>query len=66
MNNQLQNQYLKYLGCKARDAETGYEGVVDSVCFDMHGNVQASISLSGEKELPNARWLIDIERIVVI
>ena len=41
---------LNYLGLKAKDKVTGFEGVVTAICFDLYGCVQAIITPpSGEK-----------------
>jgi hypothetical protein len=58
-------EYLDWLGYKCRDRVTGYEGVVDSVSFDLYGCVQAGLmpELDDKKEVRPGKWF-DIKRLV--
>lgn len=42
--------HMKLLGFKVRDAVTGFEGVVESISFDLYGCVQAIVRPVFEKE----------------
>lgn len=62
-------EYLKYLGLKAKDRVTGFEGVVDSVCFDLYGCVQISLRMphqaGKENEMAPCHWF-DAKRLEVL
>lgn len=59
---------MELLGLKVRDVTTGFEGVVESVCFDLYGCVQAVVrptvhfSEKGEQVMPDGRYL-DVHRL---
>jgi len=57
-------EHLKLLGFRVRDAVTGFEGVVESVSFDLYGCVQAIVRPGlDEKGLPqDGRWF-DLKRL---
>ena len=59
-------KHLSYLGCKGKDKITGFEGVVDSVCFDLYGCIQVSLKppMTKEGKVENGYWF-DINRIVL-
>ena len=64
------NQHFKLLGFKAKDVVSGYEGVVESIAFDLYGCVQAALRPELDKKAkpgdwPDGRWL-DIKRLKVI
>jgi hypothetical protein len=63
----LINDYLKFLGQKVRDRVTGWEGVVSSISFDLYGCVQAVITpkVAKDGKIPEGRWF-DIKRLVVL
>ena len=44
------NDHLDLLGLKVSDIITGTEGIVDSVCFDLYGCVQAAINTGLDKD----------------
>jgi hypothetical protein len=60
-------EYLRLLGFKVRDAVTGFEGVIESVSFDLYGCVQAVVKPGlDEKGLPqDGRWF-DLKRLSAI
>ena len=60
-------QHLELLGKKAKDAVTGYEGVIDSVSFDLYGCVTATIKPPVDKkgEIPQGSWF-DVSRLVIL
>jgi hypothetical protein len=47
-----------------RDMVTGVEGMVDSICFDAYGCVQATLRCKVKKsgEIPAAHWF-DVKRL---
>ena len=51
-------KHLDLLGFKAVDKETGYSGVIDSICFDLYGHIYASIRppMDNEGKLGKAIW----------
>lgn len=60
-------EHLDLLGYSAKDRITGFEGVVDSVCFDLYGCVQASLIPEHDKkdkEPKSGRWF-DVSRLKV-
>lgn len=62
----MQN-HLDLLGYPARDRVTGFAGVVDSVCFDLYGCVQASLIPKhnhDDKEKKSGHWF-DVSRLEV-
>ena len=60
---------MDLMGLKVRDKITGYEGVIESICYDLYGCVQACIRpeyVKNEKhELGTAHWF-DISRVKVL
>ncbi len=59
--------HVKIMGHKAKDVVTGFEGVVDSICFDLYGCVQASINggLDKEGKFKDGRWF-DVKRLKIL
>jgi len=61
--------YLALLGYRVRDVVTGYEGVCESISFDLYGCVQAVIrpKVTADKptEIPDGRF-VDLKRLVQI
>lgn len=55
---------LALLGHRVRDVITGFEGVVESVGFDLYGCVQVVIRpvISDKGEMQDGRWL-DLKRV---
>lgn len=66
---QLKDGYLGLLGMRVRDAVSGFEGVVESIAYDLYGCIQAVVRPPVSKEKPNdipdGRWL-DCKRLVVL
>lgn len=58
--------HINYLGKKARDSVTGFEGVVTSVSFDLYGCIQAVLSppLGKDGKMEDGRWF-DIHRLEI-
>jgi hypothetical protein len=58
---------LAMLGERARDRVSGMEGMVDSVCFDAYGCVQASLAqrVGQDGKIPEGRWF-DVKRLELI
>lgn len=59
---------LSVLGKKMRDAVTGFEGVAESVTFDLYGCIQVILRPPVGKnklDLPEARWF-DAKRLRVV
>jgi hypothetical protein len=58
-------EHLALLGFKVRDVVTGFEGVVESICFDLYGCVQAIVrpGLDEKGQLVEARWF-DAKRLI--
>jgi len=58
-------KHIELLGCKAKDKITGLEGVIDSVCFDLYGCIQASIKptkLDDAGKIRDGYW-VDVTRL---
>lgn len=60
-------EHFKLLGFKVRDVVTGFEGVLESISFDLYGCVQAIVKGGlDEKGIPrDGRWF-DTKRLVAI
>lgn len=58
---------IDLLGRRARDRITGFEGVIDSVGFDLYGCIQASVRppLDKEEKLREA-WWFDVQRLEIL
>jgi hypothetical protein len=59
---------FELLGCKVRDVVTQFEGVCDSICFDLYGCIQASvrpIGLTKDGDTKPAHWY-DVKRLKAI
>jgi hypothetical protein len=65
------DKYLSILGFRCRDVVSGFEGVAESVCFDLYGCVQVALrpdsikNGTGEQSYPDGRWL-DHARLTVM
>lgn len=59
-------KHFGLLGKKVSDRITGQKGVVDSICFDLYGCVQATINpgLDKDGKLINSHWF-DVSRLKV-
>jgi hypothetical protein len=58
-------EYFSWLGYNCRDKVTGFEGVVDSVSFDLYGCVQVSLlpqQTHGNKDWVPGHWF-DVKRV---
>jgi hypothetical protein len=57
-------QHLNLLGLTVRDKITGVEGIVDSICFDLYGCVQASVrrGLDKDGKVIDSHWY-DVKRL---
>jgi hypothetical protein len=64
------NQHFKLLGYKVRDVVSGFEGVAESISFDLYGCIQIAVHPEMDKktkpgEFPSGRWF-DAKRLTVI
>ena len=59
-------KHIELLGYKAKDKITGFEGVIDSICFDLYGCVQAALKPKVKKdgEVPSGNWF-DVTRLEI-
>jgi len=59
-------EHIELLGFKAKDKVTGFKGVIDSICFDLYGCVQASLKppMGKDGEIKNGYWF-DVTRLEV-
>ena len=59
-------RHIELLGYKAKDKITGFSGVIDSICFDLYGCVQASLKPPVDKDgkIPEAYWF-DVTRLEI-
>lgn len=66
MKTEILENHIKLMGYKATDKVTGFTGVIDSVCFDLYGCIQASLTPPQDsgKEWVSSRWF-DITRLEV-
>lgn len=60
------NEYVDFLGWKAKDRITGFAGVVTTVSFDLYGCVQCVLTppVNEKGETPDGRWF-DSNRLVL-
>jgi len=58
---------LELLGVKVRDVVTGFEGIVETVGFDLYGCIQAIVrpGLDEKGQPAESRWF-DVKRLVRI
>lgn len=58
---------IDYLGYKVKDKITGMTGVATSVCFDLYGCVQITVSPGlGKDNKPGDSFWIDIQRLKIL
>jgi len=59
-------KHIDLLGREAKDKITGFKGVVDSVCFDLYGCIQASLKppLDKNGKIPEGYW-VDVTRLTL-
>ena len=55
------DQYIQMMGHKFRDLVTGYEGIAESVSFDLYGCIQVALRPETVKDkegpkMPNGQW----------
>lgn len=59
------NKHVNILGVKVRDKVTGFEGVAESVSFDLYGCVQVAVRPAvKDDDLKEGRWF-DVQRLTV-
>lgn len=61
-------KHLTLLGLPVKDKVTDYEGIVNSVCFDLFGCIQADVrpkKLGKDGQMQTGVW-IDINRLIVL
>ena len=61
-------KYMDLLGFTCRDLVTGFEGVAESVSYDLYGCIQICIRApydQSNSKMPEARW-IDGQRLLTI
>jgi hypothetical protein len=60
------NKHIKLLGLKAEDKVTKTKGVISSICFDLYGCIQVTITpKSKENKLVQCYWY-DISRLKIL
>lgn len=60
--------YFKLLGFKVKDVVTGFEGVAESISFDLYGCIQVVVrpeKVKSQAELPNGQWF-DAKRLTAV
>lgn len=60
-------KHLELLGFKVRDVVTGFEGIVETISFDLYGCMQAVVrtAVDDKGNLQDGRWF-DLKRLEVI
>lgn len=60
-------EHMKLMGFRVRDVVTGFEGIVESIGFDLYGCVQAVVKPGlDDKGMPqDGRWF-DMKRLVAM
>lgn len=58
---------LKLLGLRVEDRITGFVGIVESICYDLYGCIQAAVrpKLNEKSEIQEGRWF-DVSRLAVL
>ena len=58
--------HIELLGYPAEDKITGFKGVIDSICFDLYGCVQACVRPKADKDggVPDGAWF-DVTRLKI-
>lgn len=63
------NEHFKLLGFNVRDIVSGFEGVAESVSFDLYGCVQMALRPATDRtkpgDFPDGRWF-DVKRLRAI
>ena len=59
--------YLELLGRHVRDRVTGFQGIVESVSWDLYGCIQAVVRppIDDKGAMPEAKWF-DVLRLIVL
>lgn len=65
MKNQDIKNHFAYLGHKAKDKVTGFEGVVTTLSFDLYGCIQVVLTPSVDNKDQDSKWF-DIARLEVL
>jgi hypothetical protein len=62
-----QQNHISLLGLRARDAVTGFNGVISTVSFDLYGCVQAVITprVDDNGKIKDGQWF-DVTRLVIL
>jgi len=65
MDVETTERFLDLLGRRVRDRVTGYEGIVESVSWDLYGCIQAVVRppVDDKGAMPDAKWL-DVLRLI--
>jgi len=60
------NRHIELLGLRAKDAVTGFNGVITSISFDLYGCVQAVVTpkINADSEIKDGRWF-DVTRLKI-
>lgn len=58
-------KHLDLLGMRAVDRVTGFTGVISSICFDLYGCVQATVSPSTDKGKIADSHYFDVQRLKI-
>jgi len=60
------NRHIELLGLRAKDAVTGFSGVITSISFDLYGCVQAVVSpkVGDNSDLKDGQWF-DVTRLKI-
>lgn len=60
-------QHFELLGKKVKDKVSGFAGVVNSICFDLFGCIQASVAppMDAQGKLQESYWF-DVTRLTVV
>ena len=59
-------RHIELLGFTGKDKITGFEGVIESVCFDLYGCVQVCLKPKIDKDgkIPDSYWF-DVTRLKI-
>lgn len=60
-------RHIELLGFNAKDKITGLEGVIDGICFDLYGCIQASLkprTLDKDGKVKDGYW-VDVTRLEI-
>lgn len=66
MKKNMTTTHMNLLGLKAQDKVTGIKGVITSLCFDLFGCIQATLTPQGKENNRVDSYWYDISRLKLL